>query len=114
MNASATGQKSKSRVKMADIARLAGVSTATVSRALGDSPMIPLETKAEIRRIAQEAGYVLNQAARNLRLQTMRTIAVVIPLGHEAGQPISDPFFLELLGRLADEITSRGYDLLLT
>lgn len=102
------------RLKMADIARLAGVSASTVSRALANSPLIPAETRDDIFRIAAEHGYVVNQSARNLRLQRTGVIAVVIPLAHEAGQPVSDPFFLELLGRLADEISARGYDILLT
>ncbi len=102
------------RVKMADIARLAGVSVSTVSRALADSRLIPAETREDIFRIAAEQGYVVNQSARNLRLQRTGVIAVVIPLAHEAGQPVSDPFFLELVGHLADEISARGYDVLLT
>ncbi len=99
---------------MADIARLAGVSVSTVSRALADSPLIPLGTRQDIFRIAAEQGYVVNQSARNLRLKRTGVIAVVIPLAHEAGQPVSDPFFLELVGHLADEISARGYDVLLT
>jgi DNA-binding LacI/PurR family transcriptional regulator len=99
---------------MADIARLAGVSVSTVSRALADSALIPAATREDIFRIAAAHGYVVNQSARNLRLKRTGVIAVVIPLGHEAGQPISDPFFLELVGHLADEISERGYDVLLT
>jgi DNA-binding LacI/PurR family transcriptional regulator len=99
---------------MADIARLAGVSVSTVSRALANSPLIPAETRDDVFRIAAEQGYVVNQGARNLRLQRTGVIAVVIPLAHEAGQPVSDPFFLEMVGHLADEISARGYDILLT
>jgi DNA-binding LacI/PurR family transcriptional regulator len=99
---------------MADIARMAGVSVSTVSRALADNPLIPEEKRREIQALAQVHSYSVNQFARNLRLGHSRTIAVVFPLGHEVGQLISDPFFLELLGRLADEITARGFDLLLT
>lgn len=102
------------RPKMADIARLAGVSASTVSRALTDSPVIPLETREEIKRIAAEQGYVVNQSARRLRQSRTLTIGIAIPLGHEADQLISDPFFLDLFGRIADEVTSRDYDVLLT
>ncbi len=55
----------------------------------------------------------MNAAARSLRLKRTNIISVVIPLGHEADQPISDPFFQEMLGYLADEITQRGYGLYL-
>jgi DNA-binding LacI/PurR family transcriptional regulator len=48
-----------------------------------------------------------------LRLRKTQTIAVVFPLAHDVGQLISDPFFIEMFGRLADEITMRGYQVLL-
>lgn len=101
-------------IKMADIARMAGVSVSTVSRALAGSTLVPQAKREEILALAQEQGYVINEQARNLRLKKTRTIGVVIPLGHEVGQLISDPFFIELLGRLADEITARDYNVLLT
>ncbi|KPF86307.1 LacI family transcriptional regulator [alpha proteobacterium AAP38] len=101
-------------IKMADIARMAGVSVSTVSRALAGSALVPQAKREEILALAQEQGYVINEQARNLRLKKTRTIGVVIPLGHEVGQLISDPFFIELLGRLADEITARDYNVLLT
>lgn len=101
-------------LKMADIARLAQVSASTVSRALADSALIPEAKRLEIQKIAAEAGYVVNQSARSLRLRRTETIAVVLPIGHEAGQLITDPFFLEMLGHLADAITLRDYQVLIT
>jgi DNA-binding LacI/PurR family transcriptional regulator len=102
------------RLKMADIARMAGVSTATVSRALAGNPIIPQALRERISAIASAQGYVINQQARGLRLQRTQTIGVVIPLGHESGQLITDPFFQEMVGRLADEITLRGFEVLLS
>jgi DNA-binding LacI/PurR family transcriptional regulator len=99
---------------MADIARLAGVSVSTVSRTLAGNPLIAAETREQVLAVAASQGYVLNQSARNLRLKRTGVVAVVIPLGHEAGQPVSDPFFLEMVGHLADEVSARGYDILLT
>jgi DNA-binding LacI/PurR family transcriptional regulator len=99
--------------KMADIARLAGVSASTVSRALAGSPLVAIPKREEIVRLARERGYVVNTTARNLRLQRTQTIGVVIPLGHETGQPLSDPFFMEMIGHLADAITERGYGMFL-
>jgi DNA-binding LacI/PurR family transcriptional regulator len=98
---------------MADIARLAGVSTSTVSRALAGSPLVAAPVREQIARLAQERGYVVNSTARNLRLQRTQTLSVVIPLGHESGQHLTDPFFVEMLGHLADEITRRGYGMFL-
>jgi len=99
--------------KMADIARLAGVSPSTVSRALAGSPLVAKKQRDAIVRLAREHGYVVNATARNLRLQRTETLSVVIPLGHEASQPLTDPFFAEMLGHLADEITQRGYGMFL-
>jgi DNA-binding LacI/PurR family transcriptional regulator len=48
-----------------------------------------------------------------LRLRRTQALSVVIPLGHESGQPLTDPFFVEMLGHLADEITQRGYGMFL-
>jgi DNA-binding LacI/PurR family transcriptional regulator len=98
---------------MSDIAQLAGVSMSTVSRALADNPLIPLDRREEIQRIAKDAGYVINQSARSLRMRKTQTIGIVFPMGHDAGQLISDPFFIEMFGRLADEITLRDYQMLL-
>lgn len=104
----------RGRLKMADIARMAGVSISTVSRALAGNPLIPKALRDQIVEIAQTHGYVVNQSARSLRLRKTDTIGVIIPLAKEAGQLISDPFFLEMVGRLADEITRRNYFVLLT
>ena len=100
-------------IKMSDIARLAGVSPSTVSRALAGNPAIPSATREAIETIAAEHGYVINRSARNLRQSQTQTIGIAVPLGHEREQLISDPFFLRLFGDVADEISKRGYDILL-
>jgi DNA-binding LacI/PurR family transcriptional regulator len=99
---------------MAELGALAGVSAATVSRAIAGSPLVNAKTREQILKLAQERGYVVNAAARSLRLKRTETISVVIPLGHETSQPLTDPFFVEMLGRLAEEITFRGYGMFLT
>jgi DNA-binding LacI/PurR family transcriptional regulator len=101
-------------MKMSDIARLAGVSASTVSRALAGHPALPEATRASIQKLAAEHGYAINQSARSLRQRQTRTIGIAIPLGHETQQMISDPFFLQLFGHFADEISSRSYDVLLS
>ncbi len=107
------GARSMANVKMSDIASLAGVSESTVSRALSDNPLINEATRLRIKKIAEDHGYVLDLRARNLRLQKTGTISVVFPLLHEVDSGFSDPFFLEMLGYLADELSDRHYDLLL-
>jgi DNA-binding LacI/PurR family transcriptional regulator len=97
-----------------ELAELAGVSPGTVSRALSDSGLISLKTRERIKAMAAAHDFRPNIMARNLRIQKTGAIGVLIPLGHETGQHISDPFFITLLGLLADALTERGYDLMLS
>lgn len=99
---------------LAELAELAGVSVATVSRSLAGNTVIAESTRTRIVALAREHDFQVNQAARNLRLRRTGAIGVVLPLGHEAEQHLSDPFFMSLLGPLADAIADRGHDLLLS
>ncbi len=99
---------------LADLARAAGTSVSTASRALSGHSSVNEQTRARIRTLADAHGFQPNQLARNLRLQRTQSIGLVLPLGHETGQHLSDPFFLSLLGHLADGLTERGYDLMLS
>lgn len=96
-----------------DLARLAGVSPGTVSRALAGKSLVNAKTREKIEAIAREHGFRPNQMASGLRRQKTGVIGVVIPLGHDTRQQISDGFFMTLLGHLADELTREGYDLML-
>lgn len=105
----------KGKVKnIIELAALAGVSPGTVSRALAGSTLISKATRERIQALARKHDFRRNVMAQNLRFQRAGAIGVVIPLGHEAGQHISDPFFMTMLGFLADALTERGYDLLLS
>ncbi|MBO9711730.1 LacI family DNA-binding transcriptional regulator [Sphingomonas sp.] len=97
-----------------DLAALAGVSAATVSRALAGKEVVSSETAERIRKLAEEHDFQPSSLARNLRIRRRGAIGVVIPLGHERGQHISDPFFMTMIGCLADELTERGFDLMLS
>lgn len=100
-------------VTMNELAKLAGVSASTVSRALAGNPVINQQTRERVAELARELGFQPNMVARNLRLRRTEAIAVVLPLGHQADQHLTDPFFLTLIGYLADELSLRGYDMLL-
>lgn len=97
-----------------DLARIAGVSAATVSRSLAGKEVVSTKTADRIRKLAEEHGFKPSSVARNLRTRRRGAIGVIIPLGHERGQHISDPFFMSLIGYLADELTERGFDLMLS
>ena len=98
---------------LADLAKIAGVSPGTVSRALAGNSLVNTKTREKIEAIAREHGFRPNQMASKLRRQKTGVIGVAIPLGHDVRQQISDAFFMTLLGYLADELTEKGYDLML-
>ncbi len=107
-------RKSEAGVTMEDLAALAGVSKITVSRALRDSPLVTQDTRDKIRHIASEQGYRLNLSARNLRMRRSYSVAVVVEMAPDQSRPMSDPYPLELLGGITQELTTAGYSVVLT
>lgn len=99
---------------LADIAALAGVTPATVSRVLSGHPRISAATRGRVMEIAEEHHFRPNQTARNLRLGRTQAIAAVVPLGHQSAQRVSDPFYTTLIGQLMDELARRGHAMLLS
>ncbi|MDE2427102.1 MAG: LacI family DNA-binding transcriptional regulator [Burkholderiales bacterium] len=115
MPAKKTGKRSnESGVTMEHLAQIAGVSTITVSRALRDSPLVTVETREKIRKIAEDQGYRFNISARNLRLRRSHSVAVVVEMAPARDRPMSDPYPLELLGSITQELTTAGYSVVLT
>ncbi len=112
--ASDTAEKPHRIRNISELAKLAGVSAGTVSRALAGKDLVNRETRERIQALAREHGFRPNQMASRLRTGQTGVIGVVIPLGHEQKQHISDPFFMTLLGHLADELTEGGYELMLS
>jgi len=99
--------------KMEELAKVAGVSVSTVSRALAGNPLINAKTRARIADLAAKHNYQINENARNFRLQKTNVIAVVLMLDAKSEQHTSDMFFLEMLGAIADALSVQNYDLLL-
>lgn len=106
--------KPKRLRNISELARIAGVSAGTVSRALADKTLVNPETRERIQALAREHGFRPNRMASRLRTGQTGVVGVVIPLGHEKKQHISDPFFMTLLGQLADALIESGYDLMLS
>jgi len=99
---------------MAEVAERAGVSLSTVSRALAGSPLISEDTRRVVQKAAASLDYRVDAAGSSLRTGLTRTIGIVIPLAHAEKQKLSDPFFLEMIGAVADELSAVGYSLLLS
>ena len=94
-------------VSIKDIAKAAGVSPSTVSRALSDHPRISLETKERIRGLAEEMRYTPSLLARSLVTQDTATIGVVIT-------SVSDPFLAHLVTRIEEVAQKEGYSVFLS
>ena len=106
-------RRTKRPLLMQEIAEIAGVSKSTVSRALAGNPLIAEKTREEIRAIARQHGYRLNKKARNFQSSSTLTIAVVVQEPDSTEWSFTDPFFLQLLGSIANELDSLGHELLL-
>ncbi len=96
-----------------DIADLAGVSQATVSRALRNSPLVRQETRERIQQIARELNYFVNRNAAGLRTHQSKTIALLL-FDEAEGEAQINPFFLTMIGYITRSAASRGYDVLVS
>ena len=102
------------KLTLAGLAKLAGVSTSTVSRALNDNPLIKKETREKLQALASEHNFSLNRAASRLRTQKTNVVAVILNLTDNTDQSISDPFLLKVVGDLNQALNQSGYELLLS
>lgn len=102
------------KLKLADLAKLAGVSTSTVSRALNDNPLIKKETRVKLQRLAKQHNFSLNTAASRLRTQKTNVVAVIINLDGDTEQSINDPFLLKVVGEINLALNKFGLELLLS
>lgn len=91
---------------MRDVARRAGVSTATVSRALAGKPHVSQEFRERVRAAAQELDYRPSRIARSLRVKRSSTMALII-------SDIQNPFFTSLVRGVEDVAHEHGYGVFL-
>jgi LacI family transcriptional regulator len=93
-------------VRLKDVALRAGVSVMTISKALRDAPDISPATKARIKILAEQMGYVPDSAAQNLRNRTSKLFGLVIP-------SVTNPIFARMVSAIEEHTRELGYDLIL-
>lgn len=98
--------KEVTAINIYDISEKSGVSIATVSRVLNDSPHVSPKTREKVLAVMRECGYVPNAFARGLGLNTMRTIGLLCP-------DASDPYLAQALAYLEQAFRARDYNCLL-
>ena len=91
---------------MNDIAQACGVSRATVSLVLRNSPLVRTETRRRVEAEMQRAGYVYNRVAASLRQRVSKAVALVI-------NDLSNPFFAEFAAGVDEALGAKGYVTLL-
>jgi LacI family transcriptional regulator len=96
----------RARPTIYDVARLAGVSTATVSRALNGTARIAPATEAAIAAAIEQLGYSPSTIARSLRTKSTQTIALLLP-------DITNPFYAALVSGIQQSALSRRHTMLL-
>lgn len=89
-----------------EIARLAGVSTATVSRVINQNGRFSKETEERVLQVIRQNDYTPNMSAKGLRTSRTRVIGVVVP-------DITNPHFANVVLHLEMEFTRRGYSCLI-
>jgi DNA-binding LacI/PurR family transcriptional regulator len=92
-------------IRLKDVAAQAGVSLMTVSKVLRNAPDVSAATKAKIKRIAEEMGYVPDALARGLRTRRTMLFGLVIPA-------FNHPVLSQAAGAIANRAHEAGYDLL--
>lgn len=93
-------------LRLKDIAKLTGFSTATVSRVLNNDPRISETTKAKVKSIIEDTGYTINPIARSLKTRKTDIIGFIAP-------ELTNDFFMSLAQGAENELRNRGYSMIL-
>ncbi len=93
-------------IKISDLARIAKVSTATVSRTLNKPETVAKETRDAVLKAAEQTGYRMNLAARNLRRQRTGAVVILVP-------NLGNPFFSEILAGIESTLASNDLSVLM-
>jgi len=93
-------------VSIKDVARIAGVSTATVSRAIATPDKVSIKSRQRVNKAIEQTGYVTNTLARNFRRRRTNMVLVLIP-------DICNPFFAEVIKGIEHTAHKHDYHVLL-
>jgi len=98
-------------VSIKDVAKAAGVSTATVSRVINNSPLISPGTREKTLKVIRELNYVPNILARGLSHQKAFTVALLVNI--EDTKSFNNPFFYEVMHGIETVVYSKGLSLII-
>lgn len=94
------------KVTISDVAKLAGVSTATVSHTINSTRYVSGETKEKVYKAIAELGYTPDASARSFRTGKKKTIGFIVP-------DISNKFFATMIESVENYLSSHGYHLII-
>ena len=90
------------KISMKEIAKLSGVSVATVSRVINNNGRFSEETRQHVEKVMREHGYTQNFVAKSLRMQKSYTVGILVP-------DIENVFFAKVVKQLETTLFDRGY-----
>jgi LacI family transcriptional regulator len=93
-------------VNIKDIAKMAGVSKATVSRVLNKSGPVAEDTQKKVLAAIEKVGFLPNYLARSLKIKKTQTIGVIVP-------DIGNPFYFEVLRGIENFLDLKGFNIML-
>ena len=94
-------------IRLKDIAQRAGVSIMTVSKVLRDAPDISPATKARVRQLSEQMGYMPDSIAQGLRNRTTKLFGLVI-------SATTNPVFARIAMAIEEKAYELGYDVIIT
>jgi len=94
-----------------ELARLTGLSYATVSRALNDNPNVAIATRERIKKIAEDVGYQINAGAKSLATGIHMTVGVLYP--YHKLRAVESVYTMSLMHMISNELALRGFDSLI-
>src|SRR5581483_2799767 len=103
----ARAEAAAGKATVKDIARIAGVSVATVSRVLNNPDLVAQDKRAAVLGALARHDYIPNQHARSLISRRSRAIGLIVPT-------ISNPVFAPTMAAIERELTAAGYALLIS